>query len=92
MRSVTRAQMIKTSDSAYTQIPELSLTLIGGTTYSFEALVPVSCGAGGVSLALTASMAITALFAAGVVYNGAIIVTGKQIGRASCRERVSSPV
>ena len=24
--------------------------------------------------------------------NGAHIVTGKQIGRASCRERVSSPV
>ena len=25
-------------------------------------------------------------------YNGECIVTGKQIGRASCRERVSSPV
>ena len=25
-------------------------------------------------------------------YYGGVIVTGKQIGRASCRERVSSPV
>ena len=83
MRSVTRAQMIKTSDASYTQIPELSLTLIGGTTYSFEALVPVSCGAGGVSLALTASMAITALFAAGVVYNGATIVNAQETSSPS---------
>jgi hypothetical protein len=83
IRSVTRAQMIKTSNVSYTQIPELSLTLIGGTTYSFEALVPVSCGAGGVSLALTASMAITALFAAGVVYNGATIVNAQETSSPS---------
>ena len=38
IRSVTTAQMNKTSSTYHTQIPGLSLTLIGGTTYSLKLL------------------------------------------------------
>lgn len=82
IKSVTTTQFNKTSDATYSNIPELSLTLIGGTAYSFEAVVPVSCGAGGVSLALSASFAGT-IFAVGTAYNGSTVVNVQETNSLS---------